>query len=214
MPITCDAPHWKGLKGIRAQGRVTLLHHGQAVAAETGELQCTEYGLSGIPAFQLSCYLRADPKGYQLSVDLLPDWTEEALVGMMEERCSRFPETPLERFLLGLVHKRLLYAAMNTVGIGPLSRPAGGLTQEERRALARGLKGWQLPVTGTLGWAQAQVTGGGVLLSEVDERFASKRCPGLYLAGEVLDAVGDCGGYNLHWAWCSGRTAGAAAAGE
>ncbi|MCC8100154.1 MAG: aminoacetone oxidase family FAD-binding enzyme [Clostridiales bacterium] len=212
VPITCDAPHWKGLKGIRAQGRVTLLHNGQAVAAETGELQCAEYGLSGIPAFQLSCYLGPDPKGYQLSVDLLPDWTEEDLVGMMEERCSRFPETPLERFLLGLVHKRLLYAVMNAADIGPLSRPAGSLTLEERRALARGLKGWQLPVTGTLGWAQAQVTGGGILLSEVDERFASRRCPGLYLAGEVLDAVGDCGGYNLHWAWCSGRTAGAAAA--
>ncbi|MCD8342270.1 MAG: aminoacetone oxidase family FAD-binding enzyme [Clostridiales bacterium] len=213
VPLTCDAPHWKGLKGVRAQGRVTLLHDGQAVAAETGELQFTEYGLSGIPVFQLSCHLGADPKGYWLSVDLLPGGEEDALVRLMRERCSRFPETPLEDFLLGLIHKRLLYAVMKTAGVGPLSRPAGSLSPEELTELARGMKGWLLPVTGTLGWAQAQVTGGGVLLSEVDERFASKRCPGLYLAGEMLDAVGDCGGYNLHWAWCSGMTAGEAAAG-
>ncbi len=212
VPLTCDAPHWAGLKGIRAPGRVTLLHDGQAVAAETGELQFTEQGLSGIPVFQLSCHLGASPKGYLLSVDLLPDWSEAELAQLLGQRCRQWPETPLECFLPGLIHKRLLYAVMHTVGIGPLSRPAGSLSRREREALARGMKAWPVPVTGTAGWAQAQVTGGGVLLSEVDEGFASKHCPGLYLAGEVLDAVGDCGGYNLHWAWCSGMTAGKSAA--
>jgi len=76
------------------------------------------------------------------------------------------------------------------------------------------LKDWRFPVTGTLDWNSAQVTGGGVPLDEIGTDFSSQRCAGLYLAGEILDAAGDCGGYNLHWAWCSGIIAGRAAGGN
>ena len=101
---------------------------------------------------------------------------------------------------------------MKSVGISPLSRPASSLSPREAAALAGALKDWRFPVEGPLSWEQAQVTGGGVSLAELDGRFGARRCPGLFLCGELLDVAGDCGGYNLHWAWCSGLTAGAAAA--
>ena len=120
----------------------------------------------------------------------------------------------LERFLPGLIHKKLLYALMKQAGLSPLYRKVSSVREQELRVLAECMKGWRFHVTGTQGWEQAQVTGGGVPLDEVNADLSSRRCPGLYLAGEVLDVVGDCGGYNLHWAWCTGLTAGEAAAGQ
>ena len=113
---------------------------------------------------------------------------------------------------LGLIHKRLLYAVLKGLSAAPLSRPAAVLQDEELRALAAALKAWPMEVTGTLSWEHAQVTGGGVVLDEVDDCLQSSLQPGLYLAGEMLDVAGMCGGYNLHWAWCSGILAGTAAA--
>ena len=103
---------------------------------------------------------------------------------------------------------------MKQAGLSPLSRKVSSVRELELRVLAECMKAWRFHVTGTQGWEQAQVTGGGVPLDEVNADLSSRRCPGLYLAGEVLDAVGDCGGYNLHWAWCTGLTAGEAAAGQ
>ncbi len=213
VALKCGGGAAKGLKGIRAQGQVRLARRGNVIAAETGEIQFTDYGLSGIPVFQLSCLLGPDPAGAELSVDLLPDWEPGELAGWITGQAARYPTAPLERFLPGLVHKRLLFAVMKTAGLSPLSRPASSLSGREVGALVRTLKDWRFPVEGPLSWEQAQVTGGGVSLTELDGFFGARRCPGLFLCGEVLDVSGDCGGYNLHWAWCSGLSAGAGAAG-
>lgn len=207
----CDAPILKGLKGIRAEGKMTLLVNGKETAAEQGEIQFTDYGLSGIPAFQLSCHLKPGWKKAELAVDLLPALRKEEIVSYIHDRAKQTPQEPLERFMPGLIHRKLLYAALKSAGISPLSRNASSLTPREMQQLAEILTDWRFPVAGTLGWDQAQVTGGGILLQEIDGSFASQCCPGLYLAGEVLDVVGDCGGFNLHWAWCSGMIAGTAA---
>ncbi len=190
----------------------TLLCGGQRAAREEGEVQLTEYGLSGIPAMQLSCVWGALPRGGEraVSLDFFPAWETEALETELARRAAQWGAESLETLFLGLIHKRVLYAVMKDAGIGPLSRPGSTLKREEVRRLAAALKDWRLPVEGTLSWEQAQVTGGGVPLDEIDGSFASVRQPGLYLAGEILDATGTCGGYNLHWAWCSGRTAGRA----
>ena len=101
---------------------------------------------------------------------------------------------------------------LKTAGLQPLSRNTATLTNGELHRLAETLKAWPFAVTGTQGWEFAQVTGGGVPLTEIDTRtMMSTLRPGLYLAGEVLDVAGDCGGFNLHWAWCSGIRAGTAA---
>ena len=119
----------------------------------------------------------------------------------------------VEHLLLGLVAKKLGHAILKSCGLQPLSRAPGSLSRREVNALASALKNWRFAVEGTLPWTQAQVTGGGVPLAEVKtEGCASLRCPGLYLSGEVLDAAGDCGGFNLQWAWATGIAAGRAAA--
>ena len=110
-------------------------------------------------------------------------------------------------------HSGMLNAVLKSAGLQPLSRPAASLNHAELHRLSDTLKAWAFPVTGTQGWDNAQVTGGGVPLDEIDTvTMQSTVQQGFYLAGEVLDVAGDCGGFNLHWAWCSGIRAGRAAA--
>ena len=213
VAFQCDMNGLGGLKGIRAEAGLTLLAGNHLLGKEVGEVQFTEYGLSGIPAMQLSGRLSRLRKGEKCTalVDLFPTWEHEALFRNLKTR-QKNQET-LENLLLGTIHKRLAYAVLKSAGLQPLSRPAASLTPAELHRLADTLKAWPFPVTGTQGWDNAQVTGGGIPLAEIDSiTMESKTQPGLYLAGEVLDVAGDCGGFNLHWAWCSGIRAGKAAA--
>ena len=213
VAFKCDMNGLGGLKGIRAEAGLTLLAGDHLLGKEVGEVQFTEYGLSGIPAMQLSGRLSRLRKGERCTalVDLFPDWDHEALFRNLKARQKT--QDTLETLLLGTVHKRLAYAVLKSAGLQPLSRSAASLNNGELHRLVDTLKAWPFPVTGTQGWDNAQVTGGGVPLGEMDiATMASKLQPGLYLAGEVLDVAGDCGGFNLHWAWCSGIRAGKAAA--
>lgn len=215
VPLKSGHRALRGLKGIRVQCKTTLLADGAPVAAEEGELQLTDYGISGIPAMQLSCFLGA-LRGREIAaeIDFFPAMAEEALLALLRRRAADYGAEPIEGAFLGLIHKRVLFAVMKDAGVEGLARPAAELKEKELRRLALALKGWQLPIEGTLSWDQAQVTGGGIALEEVDGDFMSRLRPGLYLTGELLDAEGICGGYNLHWAWCSGMAAGRAAARE
>lgn len=211
----CQMPGMAGLKGIRADAGLTLMAGERVLGRVTGELQFTEYGLSGIPAMQLSGRLARLKKGEKCTavVDLFPDWQQEAL--FRELKARREGHRTLETLLLGTVHKRLAWTAMKSAGLPALSTDCGRISIEQLRRLAETLKHWNFPVTGVQGWDNAQVTAGGVPLEElVPETLESRRTPGLYLAGELLDLHGDCGGFNLHWAWCSGIRAGKAAAGR
>ncbi len=214
VPLRCRSAALRSLKGIRVQCAVRLLEHGAPVAADQGELQLTDYGISGIPAMQLSCCLGVlkQPETAEVSIDFFPGWTVQNLLDLLHRRAAEFPAEPLETAFLGLLHKRIMYALLKDCAIGPLSRPAGSMTKEEQARFAALLKDWRLPVTGTLPWEHAQTTGGGIGLEEIGDDFMSLYRPGLYFAGEILDAAGLCGGYNLHWAWCSGIAAGRAAA--
>lgn len=215
VPLRCKCAALKGLKGIRTQTKATLLAGGTEVYSDLGEVQLTEYGLSGIPALQLSCRLAllGRKAKAEVQLDLLPHRSEEELLAEVYSRVSLWPEEPLETFLLGLINKKILYAILKSLGIEPLSRPAGSLSGPEIDKLCRTLKCWSFPVMGTLPWDSAQVTAGGIPLSEiVPDTMESRLQPGLYLTGELLDVAGNCGGYNLHWAWCSGIRAGRAIA--
>ncbi len=212
VALKCDMKDHGGLKGIRAQAGLTLMAGDRLLGQEPGEVQFTEYGLSGIPAMQLSGRLSGLRKGEKCTalVDLFPDLDQESLLRELKQRKT---QDTLENLLLGTVHKRLAYAALKSAGLSPLSRPCATLTGAELRRLAVTLKAWSFPVLDTQGWDNAQVTGGGIPLREIDLDTMQSLCkPGLYLAGEVLDVTGDCGGFNLHWAWCSGIRAGQAAA--
>ena len=210
VALKCDMNGLGGLKGIRAQAGLTLMAGDHTLAQDVGEVQFAEYGLSGIPAMQVSGRLSRLRKGEKCTalVDLFPQWQSDALFRYLKTRQKADPRGTLETLLLGTVHKRLAYAVLKSAGLQPLSRPCGTLTAAELHRLADMLKAWPFPVTGTQGWEFAQVAGGGIPLKEVNpSTMESTLVPGLYLAGEVLDVVGDCGGFNLHWAWCSGMRA-------
>ena len=128
------------------------------------------------------------------------------------EMTKLYPTRAAGDLLSGLLNMRLGYLLVGVAGIAQ-SEPAVKIKAPQLKTLASLLKGWRLDITGTKDFSAAQVTAGGVPLTELDPHtMASKKAPGLYLAGEMLNIHGDCGGYNLHFAWASGITAGKSAA--
>ena len=190
----------RALKGVRCQARVD-----DGRQALTGELQFTDYGVSGPVIFSLSRDVSVE--GCRaLTIDFLPQLDRAALTGLLHRRQAALPELPASELLTGMLHNRLGRMLLRETGVSP-EQPCGSVTQLDR--LCDILKAFRLEVTGTMGMEQAQVTAGGIRTAEFDpETMESRLCPGLYAAGEVLDIDGDCGGYNLQWAWASGRLAG------
>ena len=190
----------RALKGVRCQARVD-----DGRQALTGEVQFTDYGVSGPVIFSLSRDVSVE--GCRaLTIDFLPQLDREALAGLLRQRQTALPELPASELLTGMLHNRLGRMLLREAGVSP-EQPCGGVTQLDR--LCNTLKAFRLEVTGTMGMEQAQVTAGGIRTAEFDpDTMESRLCPGLYAAGEVLDIDGDCGGYNLQWAWASGRLAG------
>ena len=194
----------RGLKGIRAEGEIALLaEDGEVLRKERGEVLLTEYGLSGIAAMQLARAagerLRAGGR-CKAALNLVPDGDARA---MISERAQALPRREMADFLNGVVHRRLGQALVRAAGVSQDKR-AGELTNREMEALAGALSGWTLPIVGVQDFDQAQVTAGGASLKDFDaRRLESLRAPGLFAAGEVLDVDGDCGGFNLQWAWSS-----------
>lgn len=206
--LQCKGNVFRSLKGIRAHCTTTLYNGKKKLGMEFGELQFTDYGISGIPAMQLSCLL--PDKGGEVSIDFFPELGFDELRQLLRQKLRSCAKEPLEDAILGLLHKRLQFAVLKTLSLSPTMK-AVSLSRTDLDRLTAALKGWRFPVTGTLSWEHAQVTGGGIPLNEITSDFQSKRQPGLYLAGELLDVAGSCGGYNLHWAWCSGIIAGRSA---
>lgn len=195
-PLRTDIAPIRGLTGLRVKCRARLLQGKKTVADERGEILFRDYGVSGILALDLSRYAE---KGQILSLDLMPDMSEEALLGKLWSRMElgRSPE----EFLTGIFHRRVAEA---------LVRLAGSTDPED---LTRVIKHLTLEVYGPGDTANAQVTRGGADVSAFDPHtLASLRHPGLYAIGEALDIDGRCGGYNLHWAFASGLAAGRSAA--
>lgn len=147
------------------------------------------------------------------SVDFFPEMAFPVLRGMLEQRCASGMFASLETLLLGLVAKKLGHAILKSCGLQPLSRAPGSLSRREVNALASALKNWRFAVEGTLPWTQAQVTGGGVPPAEVKTaRLCLPQVPGPVSFGRGAGRGGDCGGFNLQWAWATGIAAGRAAA--
>lgn len=209
VKIKTDNRLTNGLKGIKVEGKISLCRHGEIVGSEEGEILFTEFGVSGPPVLQLSRLLCFEkPEAFTVVIDLLPEFSEEELKNLLKERRTLLTEATLDFFVNGLVQKKVGQMLIKEALGCKLSRSIEGLTDDELFAVARILKGFSLPVWGVLGWKQAQVTAGGILTKDFDEKtMESKLVPGLYAAGEVLDIDGDCGGFNLQWAWASGRLA-------
>ena len=205
---------WQGcasLKGVRANCHAAIYHNGELYSESTGELQFTQYGLSGPVIFEISRDVCQGAGEWVCKLDFIPDYSADNLEYILE--CRRKKALPVEDFLTGILHNRLGRVLTQAAQIRG-NRPASELTDAEIRDLCGIIKGFEVPLTETLGMDSAQVTAGGILTSEFDpETMESRLVSGLYACGEVLDIDGDCGGYNLQWAWSSGALAGTNAGG-
>lgn len=208
--LVCPKKRTAPLKGMRARARVTLWQQGREVWAESGEVIFGDGRLSGIVMFDLSLRLRGSGEA---ALDLAEEMGEGEVFSYLQGLREARPGLLARDIFSGMLNLRLgqqLAKGLGFVGEGTVSSLGPG---DLRRAAAQ-VKGWRFPVEAGTGWDDAQVTVGGVPLGEVDVgRMESKRQKGLFLAGELLDIQGDCGGYNLHWAWATGLAAGRAAGG-
>ena len=211
-PVRTEPEYPRALKGVRVKAGAALWACGEKkpVAATEGDVLFTETGLSGSAIFDLSLQhaLTASKTGARISLDFFPGEPKERVFALLTANAARWPEEPANRVFTGLLQSRLGLMLCKRAGIGG-NRAAKSLTKNELAALAETAKAFILPVTGDGGFDNAQITVGGARTEEFDpETLQSRRVPGLYACGEVLDIAARCGGYNLHWAWASGFTAG------
>ena len=207
VQIKTDWPGISALKGVRANCRATVLKDGAVFAESLGEIQFTEMGLSGPVMFEISRDVCQEKGSWTCRLDFLPDLEQETL----EQELLRRKNTglPAGELLTGILHNRLGKVIVKNGDITE-NQPISALSDPEIRELAWLCKHFEVSLTEPLGMDSAQVTAGGILTEEFDpETMESRLVPGLYACGEVLDIDGDCGGYNLQWAWSSGRLAGA-----
>lgn len=221
VQLHCRENYCKAIAGVRAEAKIHILDGKKSVVTEQGELQLTEYGISGIPVFQLSGQvnlLLKEKKNKELTavVDFLPErsssnWNQ-FVADRMEEITKRKTET-VESFFTGMLHKKLMLLFIKLAGL-KTNTPVGEAGKEQLMEVFRLCRSFTLHITGSNSYDNAQICAGGVSMKEMSASLEALKVKGLYLAGEVLNVDGRCGGYNLQWAWISGCLAGRAAAGK
>lgn len=217
VQLKTDSGIVKPLSGIKIIARASLLVDGIEVRSELGEVLFTDYGLSGPPILQLSGLVSralyqgiADrrKKNVVVSIDFMPQIDEQDVLSNLRKRCIKFSSRRLDQLLVGWFHNRIATAIIKEATQKTMSSPISELSDPEVVRLAILIKMLQIKITGTMTLQNAQITLGGVKTSELDRiSMESKLCKGLFVCGEIMDIDGDCGGYNLQWAWSSGFAA-------
>lgn len=210
--FSCDGLNFKKITGVRCDATVASVIDGQMTEQNTGELQLADYGISGIPVFQISSLMsRALDKGQRVKViiDFLPAFSDDELNGYIKDRSITTTDNrSLNEMLNGLLNNKLLLELIHKSGVSP-NKKGRLLTDDDCKSLTRSIKHTAVSVKKPRGAEFAQVCAGGIYTKEIDVRtLESKIHPGLYFCGELLDVDGICGGYNLQWAWTSGYIAG------
>ena len=209
VQIRTDPTYPRALKGVKAEAAVTIRRGGEVLAQNRGEVLFTEYGVSGPVIFDISRTAATGGDGLTVTLDLFPDWEQREALDWLRQRRDSAGDREAGTLLTGALHSRLGQMVCKAAGF--TNQRAAGLSDGDLRRIAAQVKGFTLPITGVCGFDQAQVTAGGLRCGEFDPRtMESRLVPGFYACGEVLDIDGDCGGYNLQWAWSSGHAAGAA----
>lgn len=193
------------LKGVRIDGHIALEVDAEPAISASGDILFTEYGLSGTAVMALSREAALALSKKRRVEAVIRSLDAPAGSALLFDRRAAMPARPLSDFLTGVVNKRLGQTLIKAAGITPLSREAGELTDAQLRAIWRMLTDFRVPVTGTRGFAAAQACAGGADGRQFDpQTLMSRLVPGLFACGEALDVDGDCGGFNLQWAWASG----------
>jgi predicted Rossmann fold flavoprotein len=207
VQLVTEPEYPRALKGVRAEAELTLLRRTLVLARSKGELQFTDKGVSGPVSFDVSRAAATGGEGLTLRINFLPCGVREA-EALLAERQAAFPELPASEVFTGMLHNRLGRMLVKYSGVDA-ARPLRELDRQALARLAEAASAFTLPVKGTEGFDNAQVTAGGLRTADFDPHtLESRLVPGLFACGELLDVDGDCGGYNLQWAWASGRLAG------
>lgn len=216
VQLRCKDSFCKELAGIRTQATIHIYDKDNKIAEEEGELQLTDYGISGIPVFQLSGtvnrYLYTNKNNsLKAIVDFVPDMDYRQLESCMEQRMSLSPRMSINELFCGTLNHKLCKVILNAANVKEDSKVCN-LPMDKLADILYLFKNFAFRITGSNGFEQAQVCCGGVDLNDVTEQLESKLMQNIYFTGEILDVDGRCGGYNLQWAWTSGYIAGKASA--
>lgn len=205
--LKCRENYFPLIAGVRTEAEVSVYIEGVSgcVAKNLGELQLTAYGISGIPVFQVSRFAAkalAAQKKVSVCIDYMPQFEKEELISLLKRRFQSAGKTA-EQALVGLFSNKLIPVFLQQGGIRK-DLASKQIKEEQIIQLATKIKKMQTTVYDTNGFENAQVTAGGVSTCEIfPNTMESKKLPGLYFVGEVMDVDGICGGYNLQWCWSS-----------
>ena len=208
VKLKLDSPYLKHLDGVKFPGRVELIHRNLVLQEEQGDILFTKSGISGPTILQLS------RKANAFLAQKEEVWVKVILVNLLarkdvEKRLSLSLNKPIDFSLVGLIHKKIIPSILKEAGIHNPSMLVSSVPNKEKNKLVNLLFDWKFLVKESHGFEDAQVTAGGIQISEIDrETMESKLVKGLYFTGEIIDIDGLCGGYNLQWAWSSAYLAG------
>ncbi|MEG2739593.1 NAD(P)/FAD-dependent oxidoreductase [Clostridium sp.] len=207
VQLKLDYPRLKGLSGIKFDGKVSLISNNFVVREESGEILFTDYGISGPPILQISSTASRHLKNHDnvwIKLDMMENKSLDDVSNFFYGHLAMFSHRSISNALIGVLNKKLVPILLKDIGIHDIHTPCYDVEWQYQNALINRMKDWQFKCTGTKEFANAQVTVGGVNTSEVNsETLESKKVKDLYFAGELLDVDGDCGGFNLQWAWSS-----------
>ena len=209
-PLAADDRWCRELQGLTVDAELRLFGGRERVASTRGSLLLAHFGYSGPCALDLSrhWYEVEDGAERRVAASFLPGETEETLTASLVRAASAEPRASVRALLARRIPERLAGALCAEAGIAE-STPIAQLPRDARARLVARTLSRPMPVTGTLGYEKAEVTAGGVRLSEVDPRtLESRMAPGVHLCGEILDVEGRLGGFNFQWSWSSGTVAG------
>ena len=215
VQVKAKEKEFKKVAGVRCHAAITLSVEGEDNLMEEGELQLTDYGISGIPVFQLSRYVSYGSyykKRMKASIDFLPEISIESWEVILRDRWAACEQWSLEEFFLGFLNRKIIYMIITSLGY----EPEASIQKYKLRdilIIGKRLKNWNITPVETKPFENAQVCAGGISMNELSDQLESKLVPNMFFCGEVLDVDGRCGGYNLQWAWTSGYIAGKHAAG-
>ena len=206
VQLKCDDKMLKDLAGVRTDALLSLFDIKREVYKERGQLQFTDYGLSGIVAMNLSNYLYNISNEAYVYVDLLADFEDKELTEILIERKNSFKFRNTNELLTGMLPNKVSYVILKKLNID--NKLINDLSDDEILNISSLIKHMKFKITGTNSYEDAQICMGGISLSEVNECMESNHIKGLYIVGETLNVHGRCGGFNLQWAFTTGAIAG------
>ena len=208
VQLKLDYPYLKALAGVKFNGKAEIYVDDKLIRSDEGEILFTDYGISGPPILQLSRIASkalSNKQKVKLKVDMMPNKSNEDIENFLQGHLAIFSHRSISTALIGIINKKLIPILLKDVGIYNIHTTCNDLEWIYKDLLIKRFKEWTFSCIDTNGFNNAQLTAGGVNTKEVSETtFESKIIKDLYFCGEILDVNGDCGGYNLQWAWSSG----------